>query len=428
MKKQLLVLMSLALILGGCASSAPGSEAAEETSEAEVQMQEEKPATAETETAEPIIYHEGNVLEDYASKVDTNSFYSLNDPELMSYVEGSVYDELLKDLPDGEYFVENVDTVYVSKEYLEELEYNSKENVFFGYTLSELDSQFKGKRYVFTLGDDGQTTVKEFEEYSDDTYQKALKNVAVGAGVIMVCVTVSSLTATSAPAVSVILAVSSKTAGTMAISGGSIGAISSGIITGIKTGDMDDALKAAASVGSDKFKWGAISGALLGGAAETIGLFGATANQLTMIEAAIIQRETKWPLDVIKNLHSMEEYDVYRRAGIVPVKIDGNWAFLQNVDWDYVDENGFSNLQRVLERGNAPIGPDGKSFELHHIGQRADSPLAILTHTQHHAPQDYSFIHYADERKKIGEAAWAAQKQEFWEKMAETYMKVKGLS
>ena len=373
-------------------------------------------------------YHVGDVTKDYSKKVDPDDFYALNEPELLNYLKDNVYNELLNDLPTNKFFVENVDSVYVSKEYIEELNYNSKENVFFGYTLSELDNKFKGKRYVFTLGDDGQTTVKEFEEYSDDTYSRALKNVAVGSGVILLCVTVSTLTASAAPAASVILAVSAKSAGAMAISGGSIGAISTGILTGITTGDMEEALKAAANTGSKSFKWGALSGALAGGATEAVGLFGATANQLTMNQAAMIQRETKWPLDVIKNLHSMEEYDVYRRAGLVPIKIDNKWSFIQNIDWNYVDENGLTNLQRVLEKGNAPIGPDGKSFQLHHIGQRADSPLAILTYTQHHTPGDYSFIHYLETGKDISDAAWAAQKREFWERVANTYLEVKGLS
>ena len=302
---------------------------------------------------------------------------------------------------------------------------NKFQAVFFGYTLSELDSQFMGRRYVFTLGEDGKTIVKAFDSY-DATYEKALKNVAVGAGVILVCVTVSSLTVSSAPAVSMILAVSAKTGATMAVSSGAIASISSGIITGVETGDMDQALKAAAENGSKAFKWGAISGALAGGVTEGVGLYGATANQLTMNEAAVIQRETKWPLDAIKNLHSMEEYNVYKRAGVVPIRLNDNWSFVQNVDWDYVDENGFTNLQRVLDQGKAPIGPDGKSFELHHIGQRADSPLAILTHSQHHAPGDFGFIHYADEGKDIGEAAWAAQKREYWESLARLYLKIRG--
>ena len=43
---------------------------------------------------------------------------------------------------------------------------------------------------MFTLGDDGDTIVTAFEAY-DDTYEKVIKNVAIGTGVILICVTVS---------------------------------------------------------------------------------------------------------------------------------------------------------------------------------------------------------------------------------------------
>ena len=130
---------------------------------------------------------------------------------LLPYLEDSIYSELVTALNSEDYFVENVNAIYISKEYLEEVAYNSQENIYFGYTLSELDSYFQGTRYVFTLGDDGQTVVTEFQKY-DDTYDQMLKNVAIGTGVILVCVTVSIVTyGAGAPAVSMIFAASAKT-------------------------------------------------------------------------------------------------------------------------------------------------------------------------------------------------------------------------
>ncbi|MCR5305366.1 MAG: hypothetical protein K6E36_02550 [Oscillospiraceae bacterium] len=50
---------------------------------------------------------------------------------------------------------------------------NSQENVYFGYTLSELEQQFEGTKYVFTVNDEGQTTVKAFEAYVFIVQQKS---------------------------------------------------------------------------------------------------------------------------------------------------------------------------------------------------------------------------------------------------------------
>lgn len=352
---------------------------------------------------------------------EDRDFDKLSDPDLQRYIEDTVYSDLVYRLADEGYYVENVEATYISKEYLEELEYNSKENVYFGYTLTELIDQFEGEKFVFTLGDDGTTVVEEFQDY-DDTYEKAIKNVAIGTGVILVCVTVSAATGGAAPAVSMIFAASAKSGAVMALSGGTISGVASGVITGIKTKDFDTALKAAAKSGSEAFKWGAITGAVAGGAAETAGLRGATANGLSMNEAATIQRESKYPLDVIKEFQNMDQYKICKDAGLKPQMINGKTALVREIDWKYTDEFGRTNLQRVRD-GLSPIDPaSGKAYELHHIGQKTDSTLAILTKTEHmqngndliwHNKAVPSAVH-----NEANEAAWEATRAAFWKTLA----------
>ncbi|MDW7669536.1 MAG: hypothetical protein SCJ93_11985, partial [Bacillota bacterium] len=133
-------------------------------------------------------------------------FNSLDDPELLNYVEYTVYKKLVDELQDESYFIENISATYISKEYIEELEYNSKENIYFGYNLKALEDLFDGSKFIFTLGEDGKTIVKEFEEY-DDTFEQVMKDVAIGSGVILITVTVSAVSGgTGAPAVSMIFA------------------------------------------------------------------------------------------------------------------------------------------------------------------------------------------------------------------------------
>lgn len=196
------------------------------------------------------------------------NFTSLSDPSLLQYVEDNLYAELVDQFDSEDYIIENISAVYISQEYLDELAYNSRANVFFGYTLEELDAQFEGKRYVFSLGDNGETVVEEFSAY-DNTYEQVLKNVAVGTGVILVCATVSVVTAgTGLATVSAVFAISAKSATVASLSGGALSGVMTGIVEGIRTGDFDSALKAGALAGSEGFKWGAISGAALGGVSE----------------------------------------------------------------------------------------------------------------------------------------------------------------
>ncbi len=348
-------------------------------------------------------------------KSDQISFKGLDDAELISYVENTVYNELIINLDSDQYFVEKVEAVYLSQEYLNELAYNTQSNLFFGYTLEELEEEFQGKRYVFTLGKDGQTDVVELEEVYDDTYDQVLKNVAIGGGVILVCVTVSAATGGIAPAVSMIFAASASTGTVFALESGAISFIAASLARGYQTHDFNEAIKAGSLAASEGFKWGAIIGAVSGGINEGLALKGATLNGLSMKEAAIIQRESKWPLDAIKALHSYDEYAIYKNANLIPTQLtDGTWAFLRKIDWTLVDSYGRSNVQRVAN-GLAPIDPTGMPYELHHIGQRADSPLAILTNAEHHAKTNYSILHYAETGKDIAEEAWKAQKQALWQ-------------
>lgn len=348
-------------------------------------------------------------------------FSGMNDPNLLRYAEDVVYEELVTALDSEQYFVEDVSALYISQEYLDELAYNSNANIYFGYTLRELSEQFQGKKYVFTLGDDGSTIVTEFVDY-DDTYERALRNVAIGTGVILICVTVSVLTAgTGTPAVSVIFAAAAKSGMKMAISCGSVGGISAGIVTGIQTGDMDQALKAFALSGSEGYKFGAIVGTIYGGANKAIGLKGAAVNGLTMNEVAAIQQESKYPLDVIRQFHSVEEYEIFKNAGLTPKIVNGKTALIRKIDLDYVDSDKCTNLER-MQRGDAAIDPNsGISYDLHHIGQKTDATLAILTKDEHMKNGNNVVLHY-NKTSKVHSAAeepkWKAKKNEFWKQLA----------
>ena len=357
-----------------------------------------------------------------AGSVPEAGFSGMNDPNLLRYTEDTIYENLVATLDSDEYFVENVSAVYISQEYIDELAFNSQANIYFGYTLQELAEQFQGKKYIFTLGDDGSTIVTEFEEY-DDTYDRALKNVAIGTGVILVCVTVSLVTAgLGAPAVSMIFSVAAQSGTKMALSGGIMGGVAAGIVTGVQTGDMEEALKSAALVGSESFKWGAITGVISGGASEAIALKGATRSGLTMNEAATIQRESKYPLDVIKQFKSMDQYEICKNAGLYPVTVNGKTSLVRAIDLDYVDDFGRTNLQRMKE-GLAAIDPDsGLPYELHHIGQKTDSTLAILTKAEHMQGGNNSIWHEFGSASEVhnaaNEALWNRQRQTFWRQLA----------
>ncbi|MCD7890950.1 MAG: HNH/ENDO VII family nuclease [Ruminococcus sp.] len=382
-------------------------------------------------------------------------FSGLEDEELLQYVEDSIYLNLVSQLDSESYYVENVSTTYISKEYLEEISYNSQVNIYFGYTLEELEAEFQDTKYIFTLEDDGTTVVQAFEDY-DDTYEQIIRNVAIGTGVILVCVTVSVITSgTGAVAVSMIFATSAKTGTVMALQSATISGAAKGIITGFATQDFDEAVKAAELGASEGFMMGAVFGFIGGGVGEAVGLHGATLNGLTMNEAALIQKESKWPLKLISQLENMqqfetikagplgleaiaeiykdsgwslkviqqfrslEEYEVYKAAQLKEILVNGSTALIQDIDLGFTSEladgTTVTNLER-MQKGYAPLDPvTGKAYQLHHIGQSKDGTLAVLTEAQHQG--NSSILNIASKESEIDRAAFKTVREEFWKYM-----------
>lgn len=265
MKRVIALFLAALITLTGCTQQTVQNPPPETSTPTESQNSSEPTSESEQTPAQDISV--------FAEDVEPN-FATLSDPSLLQYVEDNIYSDLVARFDSEDYIVESVNAVYVSEEYLEEVAYNSKSNVYFGYTLEELDAQFEGTRYIFSLGENGETVVEEFAEY-DDTYDQVIKNVAIGTGVILVCVTVSVVSGgVGAPAaVSMIFASAAKTGTVYALSSGTISAVAAGTITGIQTGDFEEAKKAAALAGSEGFKWGAITGVITGGATKAVELY-----------------------------------------------------------------------------------------------------------------------------------------------------------
>ena len=88
----------------------------------------------------------------------------------------------------------------------------------------------------------------------------------------------------------------------------------------------------------------------------------------------------------------------------------------------YVDELGRTNLQR-MKQGLAAIDPNfGVSYELHHIGQKAESTLAILTKAEHMQGGNNAIWHEFGVASEVHSAStqsmWLTQKQTYWKQLA----------
>lgn len=356
---------------------------------------------------------------------ETLKFSDMDNPELLDTYKDQVYSTIIDNIDSDKYFIEDIQATYVSQEYIDEMYSNSQENIYFGYTLSELDEQFTGKRYIFTTSDDGKTVVQEFEKY-DDTYEQIIKNVAVGAGVILFCVTVSAITGgLGAEAVSIVFSTAAVGGVKMSLASAGIGAIISGGTTYIETGDINQSLKSASLEASNEFKWGAIFGTIAGGIKGTATVknllkYNVVKNGLTLKQAAKIQRHSKYSAEIIKQFHSMDEYKIYKKAGSFEKVVNGNKALIRKIDLKFESElsNGIkvTNLEK-MKRGDPPLDKKGKPYQLHHIGQKSDGSLAILTEDEH--LKNSKILHPKRTNSEVAhDSVWNTKRKDFWKSLA----------
>ena len=198
---------------------------------------------------------------EFVSIPEDLDFASMDSDELLEYVSNTLYASVANSLGDEESAgLELIDAqaTYQSHEYLEEMRYNSQANVFFGHTLDELNAEFEGSRYLFTLGDDGTTQVVPLEQDATTSYEHAFDDVEFGAGVVLLAVSfaipVTSVAsaggavATGASAMNVvraIVSVGAKNPADVALTAATVGPDVAHMVTSAARGDAEGAALSA---------------------------------------------------------------------------------------------------------------------------------------------------------------------------------------
>ncbi|WP_282937683.1 HNH/ENDO VII family nuclease [Paenibacillus sp. RC67] len=133
-------------------------------------------------------------------------------------------------------------------------------------------------------------------------------------------------------------------------------------------------------------------------------------------QKAEIREKTGWSDEIINSISSWKEYEIYQKAGLQESEVNGKKCLIRDdIDLDYEDEDGISNRER-MKRGLSPITTNGEIVELHHIGQRADSPLAELSRSEHRGGGNDSILHDKTIATQVhGEGNnWSSEKTQYW--------------
>lgn len=130
-------------------------------------------------------------------------------------------------------------------------------------------------------------------------------------------------------------------------------------------------------------------------------------------------KEKKYPDSVIENIGSEEEKTIYEKADLEPAEVNDRDALIKkDIDLNQEDDFGRTNLER-MEQGLAPLDKDGNPIELHHVGQKMDSPLAELTRDEHRGKGNDTVLHNKQKESEINREDFAKERAEHWKSRAE---------
>lgn len=137
---------------------------------------------------------------------------------------------------------------------------------------------------------------------------------------------------------------------------------------------------------------------------------------LTAEDKKEIKEQTGWSDKIVNAIRTKEEAKIYIDAGLVEGEVNGKPALLQpNIDGDACNEPKWSDWSNrdLAEEGYPPRDKDGYPYELHHIGQNPDSPLAELTYDQHHSDGNFKVLHTFDE-SSVDRVKFNNERKEYW--------------
>lgn len=150
-----------------------------------------------------------------------------------------------------------------------------------------------------------------------------------------------------------------------------------------------------------------------------------------------IKERTGWSDDIVRFLHSPEEAKVYIGAGLVERRIGDRAALVRtDIDWSAFNcrqewlKQKFADWDKWQDYNNAdligegwpPRDSNGDPYELHHIGQRQDSPFAELTWQEHMGGGNNVILH-PDRESVIDRQQFDDEKSRYWQDRFKAFTK-----
>jgi len=131
-----------------------------------------------------------------------------------------------------------------------------------------------------------------------------------------------------------------------------------------------------------------------------------------------INKQSKYSPEVNTNISTTDELKVYQGEDLEEDQINDRVVLKDNrIDLNLKDAKGRTNRER-MKKGLAPLDEDGRPYNLHHIGQKADSPLAELKDNVH--KKNDAVLHDKNIPTEVhgGDINWDRERSNHWKERA----------
>ena len=147
-------------------------------------------------------------------------------------------------------------------------------------------------------------------------------------------------------------------------------------------------------------------------------------------EIDYVRSQSGWSDFILKNINSIDEAKIYLKAGLKEAMVGGRHSLIRSdIDWsafncrkewlktklsDWDRWKDYNNADLIGE-GYPPRDSNGDPYELHHIGQRQDSPFAELSWSEHMGDGNNTILHRMGEYSVIDRGQFDDEKSRYWQ-------------
>ena len=129
-----------------------------------------------------------------------------------------------------------------------------------------------------------------------------------------------------------------------------------------------------------------------------------------------IKKYVGWSDGIVDFIRTTEEFKVYLDIGLVETDIGDIHCLVQSeIDLDMVTPDKGATNRELMREGKAPYNKDGVKIELHHIGQKNNSPLAEIPQNQHKGKK----LHEYGKKSEIIRKDFDEIRRKYWKKRLE---------